>query len=159
MEQSKIFGREQRLRTSTINRERPERGEEQEILRGKSDELVFPTPPQDDSTRDDAAEKKLVYYRRFHLSPSREPRVKLCMPREEAFPIPLKYIDVTRTTYTSLDVSLEKNVEDYWNVDGERELSDAWTGCTRFVLLNERPPDGFSWCGCESYEKTNNLKT
>ena len=23
----------------------------------------------------------------------------------------------------------------------ERELSDAWTGFTRFILLNERPPD------------------
>ena len=22
----------------------------------------------------------------------------------------------------------EKHVEDYWNVDGDRELSDAWTG-------------------------------
>ena len=76
-----------------------------------------------------------------------EPRVKLYMPREESFPIPLKYIDVTRTTKTSLDVLLEKNVEDYWNVDGERELSDAWTGFTRFVLLSERPPDGYTWSG------------
>ena len=31
----KIFGREQRLRTSTLTRERPERGEEQEIRHGK----------------------------------------------------------------------------------------------------------------------------
>ena len=29
----------------------------------------------------------------------------------------------------------------------ERELSEAWTGLTRFILLNERPPDGFSWSG------------
>ena len=29
-----------------------------------------------------------------------------------------------------------KQIEDYWNVDGENELSDAWTGFTRFVLLN-----------------------
>ena len=62
-----------------------------------------------------------------------EPRVKLCMPREESFPIPLKYIDVTRNTHTSLDVFLEKNIDDYWNVDGERELSDAWMGFTRFI--------------------------
>ena len=40
----KIFGREQRLRTSTLTRDRPERGEEQEILQGKSDELHSPTP-------------------------------------------------------------------------------------------------------------------
>ena len=24
----------------------------------------------------------------------------------------------------------------------ERDLSDAWTGVTRFILLNEWPPDG-----------------
>ena len=38
-----------------------------------------------------------------------EPRVKLDVPREESFLIPLKYNDVTRTTYTSLDVLLEKH--------------------------------------------------
>ena len=59
------------------------------------------------------------------------------MPREESFLIPLKYIDVTRTTQTSLERLLEKHIDDYWNVDGERELSDAWTGFTRLILLNE----------------------
>ena len=32
------------------------------------------------------------------------PRVKLYAPKEESFPIPLKYIDVSRTTQTNLDV-------------------------------------------------------
>ena len=32
------------------------------------------------------------------------PRVKLCVPTEESFPLPLKYIDVTRTTDTTLHV-------------------------------------------------------
>ena len=32
-----------------------------------------------------------------------EPRVKLYSPREESFPIPLKYIDVSRTTHTNLE--------------------------------------------------------
>ena len=58
------------------------------------------------------------------------------MPKEESFPIPLMYIDVTRTTHTSFDVLLEKHIDDYWNVGGERELSDAWTGFTRFILSN-----------------------
>ena len=40
------------------------------------------------------------------------PRVKLYVPREETFPIPMKHIDVTRTTYTSLDVLLENNIEE-----------------------------------------------
>ena len=65
------------------------------------------------------------------------PRVKLYVPQEESFLIPLKYIDVTRKTNTSLDVLLEKKFEDFWNVDGERELSDAWTGFKRFVLLKD----------------------
>ena len=69
-----------------------------------------------------------------------EPRVKLNVPIEESFPIPLKYIDVTRTTDTSTDVMSEKHIEDHWNVDGERELSDAWTGFTRFIVLNKKPP-------------------
>ena len=51
-----------------------------------------------------------------------EPRVKLFMSRDESFPIPLKYIDVARNTCTSLDVMLEKSMDDYWNVDGDREL-------------------------------------
>ena len=59
-----------------------------------------------------------------------EPRVKLYVPGEESFPIPLKYIDGARTTQTSLDVLFEKHIDDQWNVDGERELSDAWTGFT-----------------------------
>ena len=37
-----------------------------------------------------------------------EPRVKLYMTQEETFLFPVKYIDFTRTTYTSLDVLFEK---------------------------------------------------
>ena len=35
-----------------------------------------------------------------------------------------------------------ENIDDHWNVDGERNLSDAWTSFTTFNLLNERPRDG-----------------
>ena len=66
-----------------------------------------------------------------------EPIVKLYVPREASFPIPLKYIDATRATSTSLDVMLEKNIDDYWNFDGDRELLDMWTGFTRFTMLTE----------------------
>ena len=47
-------------------------------------------------------------------------RVKLYMPKEETFLILTKYIDVTRTSHTSLDVMMEKHIEDDWNVDGKR---------------------------------------
>ena len=71
-----------------------------------------------------------------------EPGVKLYWAREESFPIPLKYIDVSRTTRTNLDVKQERRIDDYWNIDGSRELSDYWTGFTQFIVLAEKPPDG-----------------
>ena len=56
----------------------------------------------------------------------------------------LKYIDVTRTTHTNSDVKQEKRIDDYWNIDGSRDLSDPWTGFTQFTLLEEEKPlDGF----------------
>ena len=67
--------------------------------------------------------------------------------REESFPIPLKYIDVSRTTRTNWDVMHERRIDDYWNIDGSRDLSDYWTGFTQFTLLAEKPPDGYMWSG------------
>ena len=91
-----------------------------------------PTQLQNDSTRDDEEAENDFWtitgefiYRHHDV-----PRVNLYVPKEKSFPIPLKYIDVTRTTYTSLDVLLENYIEDYWNLDGDRELPDAWTGFT-----------------------------
>ena len=136
----KPSGGNRRLKPSTSIRDRPELGKEQESFRRESDELSSPTPLQDDSTHEDAEAKcdflsitgDFIY--RHHV----ERRVKLYMPKDESFPIPSKYIDVTRTTPTSLDVLLEKHIDDYW-------YSDAWTSFTIFILLNERPPDGYRW--------------
>ena len=119
----KTPGGDRRLKPSTLIRDRPERGEEQEVFQGESDGLYTPSPLQDDSTRDDAEAKNnfwsaagdFIY--RHHV----EPRVKLYVPREESFPIPLKYIDVARTTHTSQDMLLEKHIHDYWNVDDEKK--------------------------------------
>ena len=56
------------------------------------------------------------------------------VPREESFPIPLKYMDVTRPTHTDLEVAQEKRIDDCWNVEGNRSLSDSWTGFRIFTL-------------------------
>ena len=55
-------------------------------------------------------------------------RVRLYFPQEESFPNPLKCIDVIRSTHTALDVAEEKRIDDYWNVDGSRSLSNSFTG-------------------------------
>ena len=54
---AKNFGGDRPLRPSTLIRDRLERGEEQEVFRGESDEHSSPNPLQDDSTRDDAVQK------------------------------------------------------------------------------------------------------
>ena len=62
-----------------------------------------------------------------------EPRVNFYSPREESFTFPLKYIDVTRTTCTNLDVKQERRIDDYWNINGSRDFLDPWTGFTLFI--------------------------
>ena len=71
-----------------------------------------------------------IFKNRHHV----EPRVKLYSPREESFPIPLKYIDVSRTTRTNLEFKQERRIDDYRNIDGAGDLSDSWTGFTQFTL-------------------------
>ena len=142
----KLLGGDQDLRTSTLIRHRPIQGESKiDFLRESEGSLP---PPQDSFL--DAGEAINDFWsmsgnfkNRRHV----EPRVKLYSPREESFPIPLKYIDVSRITHTNLDVKQEKRIDDYWNIDGSRDLSDAWTGFTRFTLLEEKPPDGYMWSG------------
>ena len=74
------------------------------------------------------------------------PRVQLHVPKEESFPIPLKHIDVTRTTHTNLNVLQEKRINGHWNVDMDRTSADSWTGFMKFTLSEKLPP-GFQWSG------------
>ena len=67
--------------------------------------------------------------------------------RKKHFPVPLQNIDVTRSTQTDLDVLQEKRIDDYWNVDSSRHLSDSWKGFPKFTLLKERPPKEYMWSG------------
>ena len=53
----------------------------------------------------------------------------------------------SETTRTNLDVKQEKHIDDYWNIDGLRDLSDPWTGFTQFTPLDEKPPDRYMWSG------------
>ena len=86
----KLPGGDQDLRTSTLIRDRPIRGESHRNILGESEGSPL-SPPQD--SYPDAGEAindfwsmsgNFIY--RHHV----EPRVKLYSPREESFPIPLK---------------------------------------------------------------------
>ena len=135
--------------TSAVSAKRrghPIRGESQRDVLGESAGSL----PQPQDSFPDAGEAMNDFWSmsgsfiyRHHV----EPRVKLYSPREESFPIPLKYIDVSRTAHTNLYVKQEKRIDDYWIIDGSRDLSDPWTGFTQFTLLEEKPPDGYMWSG------------
>ena len=114
----KTPGGDQELRTSTLIRQRPIQGEGHVDFLGES-EGSFPQPhdsfPDAGEAMNDFWSISGSYIYRHHV----EPRAKLYSPREESFPIPLKYIDVTRTTHTN----------------------------SQFTLLDEKAPDGYTWSG------------
>ena len=125
----------------------PIRGEGHVDFLGEADGSL--PPPQDSYL--DAGEARNDFWSmsggnfiyRHHV----EPRVKLYSPREESFPIPLKYIDVSSTTHTNLDVVQERRIDDYWNIDGSRDLSASWTCFTQPTVLSDTPPEGCIWSG------------
>ena len=90
---------DQELRTSTLVRDHPIRVEDQ---RDFQEESEGSPPPLPQDSYPDAGEARNYFWSmsgnfmyRHHV----EPRVKLYSPREESFPIPLKYIDVSRSSY------------------------------------------------------------
>ena len=100
------------MRTSTSVRQRPVRGESHPDFLGESEGSL---PPPHNSFPDAGEAINDFWYMsgnfiyRHHV----EPRVKLYSPKEESFPVPLKYIDVSRITHTNLDVKQEKRIDNY----------------------------------------------
>ena len=120
----KPLGGDQDLRTSASIWHRPLQGDSHVDFHGESEGSL--SPPHDSfpdagEAMNDFGSMSGNFIYRHHV----EPRVKLYSPREESFPIPLKYIDVSRTTRTNLDVMQERRIDDYWNIDGSRDLSDS----------------------------------
>ena len=130
-----------------MKRDHPIRGESHIDFLGESEGSL---PPPHDSFPD-AGEAindfwsisgNFIY--RHHV----EPRVKLYSPREESFPIPLKYIDVSRTTHTNLDVKQEKRIDDYWNIDVSRAcLMIGQVSLNSLYLVKKNLQNGNMWSG------------
>ena len=81
-------------------------------------------------------QSKRITFSRHHV----EPRVQLYVPKEDIFPIPLKYTDVTRTTHDPgrMIIGTWMRIE---------ILSESWTGFTQLTILHEKLPDGYMWFG------------
>ena len=133
MDDSKPLEEIKVLRTSTLVRHRPTQGESNIDFLGESEGSL---PPPHDSLPD-AGEATNDFWSmsgNFIFHHHVEPRVKLYSSREESFPVPLKYIDVSRTTRTNLDVKQERSIDEYWNIDGSRDLSDPSTGKKNLLM-------------------------
>ena len=114
----KLPGGDQDLKTSTSIRHRPIRGENHHDFLGESEGSLPPPPdsfPDASEAINDFWSMSGNFIYRHHV----KPRV---------------------TTQTNLDVKQERRIDDYWNIDGSRDLSDPWTGFTQFTLLEEKLP-------------------
>ena len=154
MDESNSLEEIRKLRTSTLIRDHPIRGEGQRNFLGESEGSLSPLSHDsfpDAEARNDFWSLSGNFIYRHHV----EPRVKLYSPREESFPIPKKHIDVSRTIHTNLDVKQEKRIDDYWNIDGSRDLSDSWTGFTQFTVLSGKLPEGYIYI----YDRVESDKT
>ena len=94
---------------------------------------------KDDGPTDEWIEKPLMLIR-VH----RTPRKALFDPSlcEDSPPIPFDHIDVMRNTKTNLENADEMDLNDVWDGSSAscRQLSDYWTGETRFDKLFKAPP-------------------
>ena len=128
--------------TSMPTRSPPDQREElHDDLHGEADRS---DPAQQQSANDIWSwrwflSRKLFY--RHHV----QPRVKLYVPQERTFPIPLKNIDVVHQTRTILHVLLASPMDHYRNVDEDPMLPRPWTCFTQFSTLNEKPRNWYTW--------------
>ena len=74
-----------------------------------------------------------------------EHRLKFYDPDNETFRIPFKGVDVMRQTQTSLDSFSEHIINGIRTEAKGVNLSEEWTGTTRFQILCTRPPEGYKW--------------
>ena len=96
-------------------------------------------PSPDSEVREDFLSIMGVYIFRDHVAP----RTKLFVTKDD-YPTPLDYIHVQRQTNTSPDALQEATIDDYWNMDVEKSVSEPWIGVTRFMVLNKNPPEGYT---------------
>ena len=125
---------DQGLRTSTLIWDCPDRGEEQGHLQGESDGSCS-TPLQDSSLYDGEARNdfwsisgNFIY--RHHV----EPRVQTVRGARRIISFSNEVHRRNQGYKFIFGCNAGENIDDYWNVDGIRELSDMWTDFTRFTV-------------------------
>ena len=86
----------------------------------------------------------LEHYEKLHISESCCSENQTRCFKGQVFRY-LNYIDVQRQTKTSTDVFHLATIDDYRNIDGDKQVPEPWIGVTRFALLNKIPLEGRMW--------------
>ena len=89
----------------------------------------------------------MVHLRRLYLLSSRGTQSQTVRAERRIICSPTEMYRRYQDHRYILGCIVVEHIEDYWNVDVDRELSDAWTGFTRFIVLNKKPPDEYTWSG------------
>ena len=83
----------------------------------------------------------------FHLSPSRETQSQTLHAERRIISYSAEIYRRYQKYSHIIGCNAGENIDDCWNVDGDRELSDTWTEFTRVTTLKEKPLDGCTWSG------------
>ena len=123
-----LSGGDQVFRKSTLIRDQPDRGEEcRDDLQGESDGSQ-PMVTGDSKVRNDRWSIEGTYLHRHHV----EPRVTVCVPKEESSPVPPRHAPRGQENNIPLGTCCRKAEEiDDWIMDDDRNLSEPWTGFTQ----------------------------
>ena len=89
----------------------------------------------------------LIDVGKLHIPPSRWTQSQTLLAERGIIPYSKKIHWRNQNYSYESGLSSKRAIDDYWNIDGSRNLSDPWTGFTQLVLLEERPLDGYMWSG------------
>ena len=157
-----------RHRRSVTVREEPERHSEpraEDESRSQSTTPLMlqdqPEPPADSEVpettfQEDESDDYWILHDHMLVRYHKSNRLTMFVPTAENCPVPLRYLDVKRSTWTTIDSQSEKWILDYWNVPysaeqdqpprpPDRPLTEPWTGRTIFELLRRPCAPGFQW--------------
>ena len=100
----------------------------------------------------------MVHCGRLQRPPSRLTKSQTLHAETRIISYSTEKIDVTRVTHTTLDVMQECRIDDYWNVDSLRDLSDSWIGFTQFTFFEREASRRIHVVQGEVDETANNIK-
>ena len=122
MDESNFPGGDQELRTSTLIRQRPIRGEGQFWFSWRI-RRVSSTTSRLISGCWWSDKWFLVHVRKLHIPPSRWTKSQTLLAERRIIPYSTEiHWRLQNYTHTNLDVMQERRIDDYWNIDGSREF-------------------------------------